>query len=495
MVTIPAYLIKLNARMSLRKNYWKAVLSAFLIYSSVFAFAYFQRRFMTLDLRTIISQIVNSRYTISLWEVLDYFYRYAVSFLPVVVVNLFILKPLSLIGYNFFVDNSFENENRLYMRDFIREVFTHYPVYLKTMALRTAILFFWIMMGVIPVFFKAYSYRMVPYILAKYPDLKPLEVLKESERCMKGFRFKCFLIDCSFIGLYVLSMLSLYTLYVFYVGPYYYAVYAEIYDALYVDDQVYTLKYAEHEFYHPTKFTIRRRDLIMGAAACLLYIGADLLLYWGSHGGIRIGLIVESNWQNIKVMHFAYSIILANIATPLFYNGIRAAVAIVKEKLGGTFSRHGRMSQYFEYAAIFYSITVLLCHVLYCLFPILFKILIMQMSVREAAIIVNHLALYVIVPLELAFNIPIAIISAVFIYLVLIRTIDLSPLAVLSAPAVVYLIADTLAGWSGSPRLQDALECSESFGWLLFMLVFIFYNRKIHLKNLAQSVAEPEIRE
>ncbi|MBO4219095.1 MAG: DUF975 family protein [Erysipelotrichaceae bacterium] len=495
MVNIPAYLIKLNARMSLRKNYWKAVLSAFLIYFSVFAFAFFQRRFLTMDLRTIISQIVNSHYTVSPVEILKYFDRYAVSFLPVVVINVLILKPLSLIGYNFFVDNSFENEDKLYMRDFVKEVATHYPVYLKTMALRTVILFFWIMMGVIPVFFKAYSYRMVPYILARYPDMKPLEVLRESERCMKGFRFKCFLIDCSFIGLYVLSMLSLYTLYVFYVGPYYYAVYAEIYDALYIDDQVYVLKYADHEFYHPTKFTLRRRDLIMGAIACLLYIGSDLLLYWGSNGGTKIGLIVQSNWQNIKVMHFAYSIILANIATPFFYNGIRAVVAIVKEKLGGTFSRHGRMSQYFEYSAIFYSITVLLCHVLYCLFPILFKILIMQMSVREAAIIVNHLALYVIVPLELASNLPITIISAVFIYLVLIRTIDLNPLATLSAPAVVYLIADWISGFFSNPHLQDALNCCESFGWLLFMLVFIFYNRKIHLKNLAQSVAEPEIKE
>ena len=495
MVNFPVYLIKLNARMSLRKNYWKAVISALLIYFSVFAFAFFQRRFVTQDLRSIISQIINSSYTLPLSTVLNYFWQYGISFLPVVAINVIILKPISLIGYNFFVDNSFENQEKLYLRDFVKEVITHYPVYLKTMLLKTVILFGCIMLGVIPVFFKAYSYRMVPYILAKYPDMKPMQVLRESERCMKGYRLKCLFIDASFIGLYFVSMLSLYTFYIFFVGPYYYAVYAEVYDALYVDDQVYVLKYADHEYYHPTAYTLRRRHLMMGFVASLLYLAADLLLNWGSHGGIKIGLLVQSNWQNIKVMHFAYSIILASIATPLFYNGIRAAVGIIREILGDAFSRHGRMMKYFEYSAIFYSITVLLCHVLYCLFPILFKILIMQMPVRDAAIIVNHMALYVVIPLQLAYNVPIAIMSAVFIYLVLIRTIDLSPLAVFCAPAVLVLIAEELSGIITNPRILDLLECCESFSWLLFMAAFLVYNRKMHLKKVAQHTAEPEIHE
>ena len=50
-----------------------------------------------------------------------------------------------------------------------------------------------------------------------------MEAINESKRLMKGFKGKLFGLDMSFIGWALLSAFTLGVLFVFYVGPYYYA--------------------------------------------------------------------------------------------------------------------------------------------------------------------------------------------------------------------------------------------------------------------------------
>ncbi len=484
MIKLPVYLIKLNARMSLRKNYWKGVLSALLIYASVYAYTFFQRGIDTITTRQIVDRIyfiIRNFSLDAMTDLANMCIHYLLALGPVIVINVLILKPLSLVGYNFFVDNSLENRKKLHLMDFVREVITHYPVYVITMALRTLILFGWTLLGIVPVFFKFYSYRMVPYILAKNPDMKPMDVLRESEKVMKGFRLKCLLLDLSFVGWYFLSMLTGYLAYIFYVAPYYYAIYAEIYDALYIDDQIYGLKYADEEIYHPTTSYIRMRDLFQGLTGCLLFVWAEVLLNLGSSSGVRIGLVANYIWEFNKLNHYAYSIILICMAAPFFYKGVKAIIDIGREYLGQAFEENGALARYFEYSAMVFSMSLLLCHMLNCLFRILLSITVgNSLTLRQAAVIVNRLGMYFFVPMRAVSALPIAVISAVFIYAVLTGKMKITRWSVFFCPAVISLLAELLMPLTQGGRIRDILECHISLGWLAFMMVFVLHNFRIH---------------
>ena len=101
-----------------------------------------------------------------------------------------------------------------------------------TMFLRDLFVFLWSLLFVIPGIIKAYSYRMVPYILAENPEIKGKEAIDLSRKMMDGQKWNTFVLDLSFIGWDLLSCLTLGLLGLFYVNPYKYCTGAELYQAL-----------------------------------------------------------------------------------------------------------------------------------------------------------------------------------------------------------------------------------------------------------------------
>ena len=51
-----------------------------------------------------------------------------------------------------------------------------------------------------------YSYRMAPYLLASHPDYGVVDCLRESRQRMRGHRIELFLLDLSFLGWLLLSL-------------------------------------------------------------------------------------------------------------------------------------------------------------------------------------------------------------------------------------------------------------------------------------------------
>ena len=97
-----------------------------------------------------------------------------------------------------------------------------------TMLLRNIYNFLWyftIIGGII----KMYEYRMIPYILAENPKANRKEVFKLSKQMMKGNKWKTFLLDVSFFGWNILSMITLGLLNILYVNPYKASTNAELY--------------------------------------------------------------------------------------------------------------------------------------------------------------------------------------------------------------------------------------------------------------------------
>lgn len=90
----------------------------------------------------------------------------------------------------------------------------------------------WAILLVIPGIIKAYSYMLVPYILADTPDIPRRDAIRLSEDLMRGYKMDTFILDLSFIGWQILNALTAGLLGVFYVNPYVHATKAELYRTL-----------------------------------------------------------------------------------------------------------------------------------------------------------------------------------------------------------------------------------------------------------------------
>ena len=91
--------------------------------------------------------------------------------------------------------------------------------------------FLWSLLFVIPGIIKTYSYSMSWFVLADRPDLTANEARKRSMYLMKGHKWRLFCLDFSFIGWYLLSILTLGIL-SFWVMPYHLTARAEFYQEL-----------------------------------------------------------------------------------------------------------------------------------------------------------------------------------------------------------------------------------------------------------------------
>ena len=140
--------------------------------------------------------------------------------------TLFVAYPLA-VGVNVYFINLFrgkaEFEDLLdpFKRNYIESVFT--------MFLMQIYVFLWSLLLIIPGIIKAFSYAMVPYIMAdKDYDLAYNEAIAESNRMMDGRKMDLFILSLSFIGWALLGVLTFGLLY-FWLIPYMNATFAAFY--------------------------------------------------------------------------------------------------------------------------------------------------------------------------------------------------------------------------------------------------------------------------
>lgn len=77
------------------------------------------------------------------------------------------------------------------------------------MFLRGLYIFLWSLLFIIPGIVKAYSYAMTPFIMAENPNLTANEAISASKEMMYGHKLELFLLELSFIGWNLLSVLTL----------------------------------------------------------------------------------------------------------------------------------------------------------------------------------------------------------------------------------------------------------------------------------------------
>ena len=149
-------------------------------------------------------------------------------FIVGILIKIFLINPLSVGCYASFIEN-IDHPVKL---DVIKKGFRNFKNVFITLFLRDLFLFFWTLLLIIPGLIKAYSYRMVPYILAENPSLPPTECIRRSREMMKGNKWNAFVLDLSFIGWNILSVLTLGILGIFWTRPYKESTNAALYLAL-----------------------------------------------------------------------------------------------------------------------------------------------------------------------------------------------------------------------------------------------------------------------
>ena len=141
----------------------------------------------------------------------------------------FIFSPLEVGSQRFFVRN-------LNQRAEVKEVAfgydNNYKEVVKTLFLRDLFICLWSLLFIIPGIYKAYQYRMIPYLLADDPAMTKDLAFAESKRMMDGQKWNAFVLDLSFLGWNILSALTLGILGVFYVCPYQAQTNAALYEKL-----------------------------------------------------------------------------------------------------------------------------------------------------------------------------------------------------------------------------------------------------------------------
>ena len=94
-----------------------------------------------------------------------------------------------------------------------KDMFEGYNKELFSRVLTTTLLYYvyvflWSLLLLIPGCIKSYSYAMTPYILKDNPEMKNNAAIEESMRMMDGHKLELFMLDLSFIGWVILSILT-----------------------------------------------------------------------------------------------------------------------------------------------------------------------------------------------------------------------------------------------------------------------------------------------
>jgi uncharacterized membrane protein len=108
---------------------------------------------------------------------------------------------------------SFENVVKAIPEDFARKLIGS--------AVMAGKLILWTLCLVIPGIIKQYSYAATPYLLGLYSSVDAVGATKLSEKIMRGHRFELFMLQVSFLGWWLLSVITGGIVGVVYAMPYY----------------------------------------------------------------------------------------------------------------------------------------------------------------------------------------------------------------------------------------------------------------------------------
>lgn len=148
-----------------------------------------------------------------------------------ILLSIFVFSMFEIGGCSFFIKNALEQivgETSVGELLFAFRNGTYGKMVL-TQFLKSLYTLLWTLLLIIPGIVKHYEYRMIPYLLADFPEMSKDDAFRISKEMMNGNKMNAFILDLSFIGWHILSAVTLGIVGIFYVNPYVNATNAELY--------------------------------------------------------------------------------------------------------------------------------------------------------------------------------------------------------------------------------------------------------------------------
>lgn len=147
-------------------------------------------------------------------------------------ISVFVLNPMSVGLYKFFLDNS-DNPSAGLTRSNIGLGFSnHYMNFVGALFATELFTFLWTLLLIVPGIIKQLEWRMVRYILAENPEMSGADARALSSEMMDGNKWDAFVLDLSFIGWTLLGAITLGIGNIIWTNPYHAATNTELYLAL-----------------------------------------------------------------------------------------------------------------------------------------------------------------------------------------------------------------------------------------------------------------------
>ncbi len=150
-----------------------------------------------------------------------------IVFVAAAALKILVFNPLEVGGCRFFIENSYEKAPAGKLGFAFKK--GTYGNTVLTIFLRNLYIALWTLLLVVPGVIKRYEYRMVPYLLADDPNMPREDAFRISKEMMNGQKMDAFVLDLSFFGWDLLSVLSLGLAGIFWVNPYEQATNAELF--------------------------------------------------------------------------------------------------------------------------------------------------------------------------------------------------------------------------------------------------------------------------
>ena len=225
--------LKAKGKAAFRRNYWSSVVAAFIAMAIVGGGAVAASSTtsnasaeQTAEVRQMLEGVPVEGILLILLALIGIG---AMITLVVTIISGLLFNPLKVGCSRFFLTNA---DSPAKLGELAYGYKSNYGNMVKTLLIRDAFLWLWGLLFVIPGLIKAYSYRMVPYILAENPNMGSLEAITLSRQMMDGHKWNTFILDLSFLGWDILTFFTLGLAGLLYAGPYQFATGAELYKSI-----------------------------------------------------------------------------------------------------------------------------------------------------------------------------------------------------------------------------------------------------------------------
>lgn len=215
--------IKQTGKEAFKANYWRCVLVAFVMGLLTTGSSSSGRRALPdieslqveQDFSSVMEGLTPDQTTLVLGIILG---TVSIVLVVALLLRIFLFNPLQVGGYLFFKRNCTDPTTRVGV---LAEGFGNYGHTFLTLFLRDLFLTLWTLLFVIPGIIKSYSYMLVPYLIKDRPDLSPTETITLSRQMMNGHKTEAFMMTLSFIGWFLLGIITLNIAGIFWVSPYF----------------------------------------------------------------------------------------------------------------------------------------------------------------------------------------------------------------------------------------------------------------------------------